>query len=110
MIQFIHSFNTCDIQTCMKKNDSIMSNETADAAKGPGLPTPSTHNDAKGSSPRGEKSLKLKIKPQGESGRRGVHPWHFFRISFKSACRASTLCSVLWPVVPAALAVRCKSR
>ncbi|ATY59936.1 Ca2+ H+ antiporter [Cordyceps militaris] len=74
--------------------------------QGPGLPAPSTHSSDKRGSPRGEKSRKLKIRPQGESGRRGVHPWHFLRISFKSACRASTLCSLLWPVVPAALAVR----
>ncbi|KAJ6784984.1 hypothetical protein PWT90_08130 [Aphanocladium album] len=72
----------------------------------PGLPAPSTHTEGKRDSPISAKSRRLQIKPQGESGRSGVHPWHFFRISFKSACRASTLCSMLWPVVPAALAVR----
>ncbi|KAM3511682.1 hypothetical protein MY11210_004699 [Beauveria gryllotalpidicola] len=74
--------------------------------KCPGLPAPSIHSDDKRNSPDSEKSRRLKIKPQGESGRSGVHPWHFLRISFKSACRASALCSMLWPVVPAALAVR----
>ncbi|KAI9901513.1 hypothetical protein N3K66_003330 [Trichothecium roseum] len=42
----------------------------------------------------------------GESGRRGFHPWQFLKINFRSASRASTLCNVLWPFVPAALAVR----
>ncbi|KAL2206628.1 Ca2+ transporter [Sarocladium strictum] len=46
------------------------------------------------------------IQPAGESGRRGFHPWKFLRISFRSASRASLVCNVLWPVVPAALAVR----
>ncbi|OAA69042.1 Ca2+/H+ antiporter [Cordyceps fumosorosea ARSEF 2679] len=77
-----------------------MSNDAAEMDHGPGLPTPSTHSDDR------EKGQMLRVKPQGESGRSGVHPWHFIRISFKSACKASTLCSVLWPVVPAALAVR----
>ncbi|CAG8960251.1 hypothetical protein HYFRA_00012771 [Hymenoscyphus fraxineus] len=46
------------------------------------------------------------IKPEGESGRRGIHPWHFFRICFRSSCNASRLVNILWPVVPAAIAVR----
>ncbi|OAA80826.1 Ca2+/H+ antiporter [Akanthomyces lecanii RCEF 1005] len=83
-----------------------MNHEMSETNQGPGLPVPSTHSDDKRSKLNGEKSQKLKVKPQGESGRRGVHPWHFFRISFRSACRASALCSLLWPVVPAALAVR----
>lgn len=86
-----------------------MKHEMSNTGQESGLPVPSTHNDDKRSKMISEKAPKLKVKPQGESGRRGVHPWHFFRISFKSACRASTLCSLLWPVVPAALAVRCKS-
>lgn len=31
----------------------------------------------------------------GESGRRGFHPWHFVRIVFRFASRASTLCNIL---------------
>lgn len=46
------------------------------------------------------------IQPEGESGRSWIHPWHFLRISFRSSCPASSLCNVLWPVVPAAIAVR----
>ena len=45
------------------------------------------------------------IKPEGESGRRGVHPWHFPRICFRSTSKASTLVNVLWPFVPAAIAI-----
>ncbi|KAH7357315.1 putative vacuolar cation/proton exchanger 2 [Rhexocercosporidium sp. MPI-PUGE-AT-0058] len=46
------------------------------------------------------------IEPLGESGRRGFNPWKFVKISFRSACTASALVNVLWPVVPAAIAVR----
>ncbi len=46
------------------------------------------------------------INPDGESGRSGIHHSHFFRICFKSSCRTSLLLNLLWPVVPAALAVR----
>ncbi|KFY50979.1 hypothetical protein V496_09059 [Pseudogymnoascus sp. VKM F-4515 (FW-2607)] len=46
------------------------------------------------------------IAPDGESGRSWIHPWHFLRICFISSCRASMYVNVLWPFVPAALAVR----
>lgn len=46
------------------------------------------------------------IAPDGESGRSWIHPWHFLRICFISSCRASMWVNVLWPFVPAALAVR----
>jgi Ca2+:H+ antiporter len=46
------------------------------------------------------------IAPEGESGRSWIHPWHFLRICFRSSCRASMIVNVLWPFVPAALAVR----
>jgi Ca2+:H+ antiporter len=49
---------------------------------------------------------RLNVKPAGESGRRGINPLLFLRIAFRSSCRASMLCNLLWPVVPAALAVR----
>ncbi|KAF2236975.1 hypothetical protein EV356DRAFT_497243 [Viridothelium virens] len=45
------------------------------------------------------------IQPDGESGRRGVHPLHFIRIVLRSTSSASALVNVLWPVVPAAIAV-----
>lgn len=45
------------------------------------------------------------IHPDGESGRKGIHPWHFLRICFRSSCSASRYVNVLWPVVPAAIAI-----
>ena len=41
-----------------------------------------------------------RIEPLGESGRRGFNPWKFVKICFRSACTASMLLNVLWPVVP----------
>ncbi|KUJ16772.1 putative vacuolar calcium ion transporter [Mollisia scopiformis] len=46
------------------------------------------------------------IQPAGESGRKGIHPYYFFRICWRSTNRASRLCNILWPVVPAAIAVK----
>ena len=45
------------------------------------------------------------IQPAGESGRRGVHPWHLLGICARSTSTASAMVNVLWPVVPAAIAV-----
>ncbi|KAF1813234.1 putative vacuolar cation/proton exchanger 2 [Eremomyces bilateralis CBS 781.70] len=45
------------------------------------------------------------IKPEGESGRRGVHPWKFLKICFQGSCQAGMVMNFLWPVVPAAIAV-----
>ena len=79
----------------------------------PGLPPPTTFSQYKRrrghESKEGGRSNSRFVQLAGESGRRGFHPWMFLRISFRSASRASLVCNVLWPVVPAALAVRCKS-
>ena len=45
------------------------------------------------------------ISADGESGRKGIHPLHFFRIIWKSSCTASKWVNLLWPFVPAAIAV-----
>ena len=45
------------------------------------------------------------IHPDGESGRGGVHPWHFIRICFRSSSFLSMVVNVLWPFVPAAIAI-----
>ena len=45
------------------------------------------------------------IKPEGESGRGGIHPWHFIRICFRSTSHISMIVNVLWPFVPAAIAI-----
>lgn len=79
------------------------------------LPAPTTYSQYRHQQQtkqhRGEKPSPFTggIQPAGESGRKGFHPWKFLRISFRSASRASTACNIFWPVVPAALAVRCKS-
>jgi Ca2+:H+ antiporter len=46
------------------------------------------------------------IAPDGESGRKGIHPLHFFSIIWRSSSGASRAVNVLWPVVPAAIAMR----
>ncbi|KAK4458475.1 hypothetical protein QBC42DRAFT_233881 [Cladorrhinum samala] len=48
----------------------------------------------------------LRIKSHGESGRRGINPFHLLRICFRSSSTASRAVNVLWPVVPVAIAVR----
>ncbi|MCJ1258229.1 hypothetical protein MMC24_006060 [Lignoscripta atroalba] len=45
------------------------------------------------------------VHPDGESGRRGIHPWLFLKICFRSTCTASKWVNVLWPFVPAAIAI-----
>jgi Ca2+:H+ antiporter len=45
------------------------------------------------------------IHPDGESGRKGVHPWRFLKIAFRSSSIASKFVNILWPFVPAAIAV-----
>ncbi|KAI9726259.1 MAG: hypothetical protein M1834_009060 [Cirrosporium novae-zelandiae] len=45
------------------------------------------------------------IHPDGESGRRGIHPVEFVRISFRSGNRVSMAVNILWPFVPAAIAL-----
>jgi Ca2+:H+ antiporter len=47
----------------------------------------------------------LCVRPTGESGRSGIHPLIFLRNVFRSASWASRVANVLWPVVPAAIAV-----
>ncbi|KAF6821601.1 vacuolar h+ ca2+ exchanger [Colletotrichum sojae] len=49
---------------------------------------------------------KVRVKPSGESGRTGFHPLKFLKITWKSSSRASLICNIFWPVVPAAFAVK----
>ncbi|KAF9881373.1 calcium/proton exchanger [Colletotrichum karsti] len=49
---------------------------------------------------------KVRVRPSGESGRSGFHPFKFLKITWKSSSRASLVCNFFWPVVPAAFAVR----
>jgi Ca2+:H+ antiporter len=45
------------------------------------------------------------IEPEGESGRRGIHPLKFLKICFKSNSKLSMMVNVLWPIVPVAIAL-----
>ncbi|KAF2666092.1 putative vacuolar cation/proton exchanger 2 [Microthyrium microscopicum] len=45
------------------------------------------------------------VRPKGESGRSGFHPWHFVRICFNSSCTLSKGVNILWPFVPVAFAL-----
>jgi len=45
------------------------------------------------------------VNPNGESGRTGFHPIHFLKVSWQSSCRVSSWVNVLWPFVPAAIAL-----
>ena len=47
----------------------------------------------------------FQVRTTGESGRRGIHPVRFLRITFKSSSWVSRIVNVLWPIVPVALAV-----
>lgn len=46
-----------------------------------------------------------KIHEDGESGRKGFHPFHFLHVCWMSSNHVSMVVNVLWPVVPAAIAV-----
>ncbi|KAI1501015.1 hypothetical protein F5X99DRAFT_418813 [Biscogniauxia marginata] len=50
------------------------------------------------------KSGFVRVRDAGESGRRGIHPLHFFRIVWKSSSYLSRAVNILWPFVPAAIA------
>ena len=45
------------------------------------------------------------IQPAGESGRKGFSPKHFPKLVWKSSSRVSRVTNLLWPFVPAAIAL-----
>lgn len=47
----------------------------------------------------------IRVNSAGESGRTGIHPLHFIVVCFKSVCTLSMMVNVLWPFVPAAIAM-----
>ena len=46
-----------------------------------------------------------RIHEDGESGRRGFHPFHFLHVCWMSSNKVSSFVNVLWPLVPCAIAV-----
>ncbi|KAL4980026.1 hypothetical protein BDW66DRAFT_85757 [Aspergillus desertorum] len=66
---------------------------------GPMLPT---HNDEK----RHKFGWELfRVHTAGQSGRSGVHPLLFLKVCFRSTCTLSMIVNILWPFVPAAVAI-----
>ncbi|CAN8102293.1 unnamed protein product [Discula destructiva] len=63
-------------------------------------PVQHRHDDGNGNS-----TFTPGIKAAGESGRRGISPLHFFKVIGRSSCKVSAAVNILWPVVPAAIAV-----
>ncbi|KAK3318336.1 hypothetical protein B0H66DRAFT_556851 [Apodospora peruviana] len=55
---------------------------------------------------RGGRLGRLAVRPEGQSGRNGFHPFKFLAITFRSASWASRVVNILWPLVPAAIVVR----
>lgn len=68
------------------------------------LNEPQTISWGRGYNHNGHKITKG-IKPEGESDRRGIHPFYFPWICFRSTNKVSMLVNVLWPFVPAAIAI-----
>jgi Ca2+:H+ antiporter len=70
--------------------------------------TPTTSNEGAGILPQfnhnGHK-ITPGIHPDGESGRRGIHPIEFLKIIWRSSSPVSSCVNVLFPFVPAAIAL-----
>ncbi|KAJ5605904.1 hypothetical protein N7510_008685 [Penicillium lagena] len=47
----------------------------------------------------------FRVDSAGESGRRGINPLQMLLVSFKSTCTLSMIVNILWPFVPAAIAM-----
>ncbi|KAH8881819.1 putative vacuolar calcium ion transporter [Thozetella sp. PMI_491] len=54
---------------------------------------------------RSRRRHRPKVRAEGESGRSGINPVHFFRIIWRSTSWLSRCVNILWPIVPAAIAV-----
>ncbi|TQS31325.1 hypothetical protein Golomagni_08395, partial [Golovinomyces magnicellulatus] len=87
-------------------DNGVLSHEPKASNGNETLPPPTTYNEYKRNKQKRDKLPRFDIKEHGESGRSGIHPLRFLTIAFRSTSRASMVCNVLWPVVPAALAVR----
>ncbi|KAI1658402.1 hypothetical protein F4813DRAFT_388677 [Daldinia decipiens] len=65
---------------------------------------PQTRQETMGSPEGGIRGL-VRIKSAGESGRRGIHPLQFIAIIWRSTSWISRAVNILWPFVPAAIAL-----
>ncbi|KAK6356902.1 hypothetical protein TWF718_001240 [Orbilia javanica] len=74
----------------------------------------STHQNGVGSHigesepllPTASRRSTIEINPEGESGRSGFHPVHFFKVLWRSSNKVSSAVNWLWPLVPIAILVR----
>lgn len=80
--------------------------EKATSPSNGSLALPITQSDLERTPAAGSSRGFFSVRPAGESGRRGFHPLHFVHIIFMSSSRVSRAVNVLWPIVPAAIAVR----
>jgi Ca2+:H+ antiporter len=61
-----------------------------------------THNEKKNRDPH--RSF-FRVHTAGQSGRNGIHPLLFLQVCFRSTCTLSMIVNILWPFVPAAVAI-----
>jgi Ca2+:H+ antiporter len=66
---------------------------------------PSNHHSSE-STPLLHQILPQHIHPDGESGRSGFNPSHFFHVAWKSGSNAAKYANILWPLVPVAIILR----
>ena len=84
-----------------KKSHHARDGEAISHEKTPRASSLPTHNG---------KSVSRRIQPEGESGRRGFSPLHFFKICWRGSCAASKALNILWPFVPVAIALHYTNR
>ncbi|KAI1379356.1 hypothetical protein F4677DRAFT_328953 [Hypoxylon crocopeplum] len=65
---------------------------------------PKTRQEIQGGPNGGRRGL-IRVKSAGESGRSGLHPIQFLAITWRSTSWLSRAVNILWPFVPAAIAV-----
>jgi Ca2+:H+ antiporter len=90
--------------TLFSRKKARASNTAEDASRTHSSDKPSQHHMLP-TSIRDGKVVTKGINPEGESGRSGFHPAHFARVAWKSSCKASMILNVLWPFVPAGIAL-----
>lgn len=71
---------------------------------------PGVHNSTRPSEYTTLLRHRVTIAHEGESGRSGFHPRHFFHVLWLSSCTVSKWVNVLWPFVPVAFLLRLLTR
>lgn len=84
-----------------QRSDNAIQNGSVDA---PTTEKPSKHHMLPTYNHNGQLATEG-INPEGESGRSGFHPLHFLKVAWKGHCKASMFFNVLWPFVPAGIAL-----